>query len=127
MYAPLDLDDVQYADVVVGDNSDYRVVLDPHVRERHKSFVARNPELNKTAKEPSGFLSDFADFRSWSMRSCWVNQVICFRCHGTIQLLANQRACLPGHFLLPCGTHILAFLRYAQCRQQFRRTPSLAL
>ncbi|WP_343051943.1 hypothetical protein [Mycoplana rhizolycopersici] len=64
MLARLDLDDVQYADVVVvGRVSGYHIVLDPIARERFKSLVAKHPGLWKSTKEPSGFLTDYARFK----------------------------------------------------------------
>lgn len=64
MDARLQLDDIQYADVVVvGTISDYHLVLDPVARERFRSLVAKHPDLWKSSKEPSHFLTDYARFQ----------------------------------------------------------------
>ena len=64
MDARFELDDIQYADVVVvGTISDYHLVLDPVARERFKSLVAKYPDLWKSSSEPSSFVTDYAQFQ----------------------------------------------------------------
>lgn len=76
----MDLDEFQYADVeVVGIVSDYHLVLDAHACERHKSLVAKKPELGKAAKKPPALFPISCDFTSKSMTFYSAKQAICLR------------------------------------------------
>lgn len=65
--APLDLNDVRYADVVVmGRIANYRIVLDQQARQERKKMLARSPhmapELRNSLQNQATFLSDYARF-----------------------------------------------------------------
>jgi len=56
------LADIKYADVVVvGEISNYGVILDQEMRERHQKMIAGTKSTALPAK-PSGFITDYARF-----------------------------------------------------------------
>ena len=66
-FAPLKIEDVAYADVVViGRISNYEVVLDQEVRRQRREYLAKSSELPASEKkrlaEQKDFLSDYARF-----------------------------------------------------------------
>lgn len=61
--APIDLHDVEYADVViVGTVANYQIVRDPTAREFHKKLMAKMKDPPESLKNVSGFMSDYARF-----------------------------------------------------------------
>ena len=65
--AELDVEDVQYADVVVvGRIADYRLVLDPRARRDHQRSLAdspgMSPETRRQMERVEGFITDYARF-----------------------------------------------------------------
>jgi hypothetical protein len=62
-YAPLDLKDVKYADVVlVGSVSNYRIIRDPKFRKKMLSNPKLPPNMRKLYKGQNSLLSDYARF-----------------------------------------------------------------
>lgn len=61
--AETDLHDVQYSDVVViGSIDNYRVILDPAMRQNQKGIPGNSTELPKRPDRNSGFITDYARF-----------------------------------------------------------------
>lgn len=62
-FVPVELADIEYANVVViGRIDNYKLILDPVIRQKHANSNTLSPETLESYKNKPGFISDYATF-----------------------------------------------------------------
>jgi hypothetical protein len=118
---PLELRDVQYADVVVvGRIANYRIVRDEAAREQRRKLLASSPdmppELRKILAGQQGFLTDYARF------DVIVDKVLSGKAPKTLSVTWDNSTFAEPE-AMPPGPYVLA-LRHPGSRAPPPRGPS---